>query len=59
MEPQVEEQRTTSDENETALESLPVEDWIESAERWISENRTLALVGSFAFGVFVGVMMKD
>ena len=59
METQVEEQLSAAEDKDAALESLPVEDWIESAEQWISENRTLALLGSFAFGVFVGVMMKD
>ncbi len=59
MEPQVEEKEIRSDEAKLDLDSLPLEDWIESAERWISENRTLALMGSFALGVFVGVMMKD
>ncbi len=41
------------------FDSLPLEDWIDSAEEWVRENRTLALLGSFAVGVFVGVMMRD
>jgi hypothetical protein len=59
MESQVEEQKASAEAEDLDFGSLPIEDWIESAERWITENRTLALVGSFALGVFVGVMMKD
>ncbi len=59
MESQVEEQKASAEKEDLDFESFPIEDWIESAERWITENRTLALVGSFALGVFVGVMMKD
>ncbi len=59
MESQVEEQQAATENEDPDVETFPIEDWIESAERWITENRTLALVGSFALGVFVGVMMKD
>lgn len=59
MEPQVEEQKETLEQKDLDFESFPIEDWIDSAEKWITDNRTLALVGSFALGVFVGVMMKD
>lgn len=41
------------------FDSLPLEDWIDAAEDWVRENRTLALVGSFALGVFIGVMLRD
>lgn len=59
MEPQVEEKQARPETTDADLESLPLEDWLESAETWIRDNRTLALIGSFALGVFVGVMMKD
>jgi hypothetical protein len=26
---------------------------------WIKENQTLAMLGAFAIGVFVGVLMRD
>ena len=30
-----------------------------AARSWIEENQTLAMLGAFALGVFVGVMMRD
>lgn len=59
METQVKEQQANSEAPDIEFGSLPIEDWVESAEQWITDNRTLALVGSFALGVFIGVMMKD
>jgi hypothetical protein len=59
METQVKEQQANSEAPDIEFANLPIEDWVESAERWITDNRALALVGSFALGVFIGVMMKD
>ena len=30
-----------------------------AALSWVEENQTLAMLGAFALGVFVGVMMRD
>ena len=32
---------------------------MEAALSWVEENQTLAMLGAFALGVFVGVMMRD
>ncbi len=37
---------------------LPVPEWPEVLD-WVRENQTLAMLGAFAVGVFVGVMMRD
>ncbi len=41
------------------LENLPFEEWVDAAEAWIKDNRMLAMLGAFAAGVFVGVMLRD
>ena len=41
------------------FDNLPIDDWIESAETWVRDNRSLAMLGSFALGVFIGVMLRD
>lgn len=30
----------------------------QTARQWIAENQTLAVLAGFAFGVFIGVMMR-
>lgn len=32
---------------------------VETAKEWVRENQTVAMIGAFAFGAFVGAMMRD
>jgi len=32
---------------------------LEAVLNWVNENQTLAMLGAFALGVFVGVLMRD
>ncbi len=32
---------------------------INAALTWVEQNQTLAMLGAFALGVFVGVLMRD
>lgn len=32
---------------------------MDAALEWVEQNQTLAMLGAFALGVFVGVMMRD
>ena len=32
---------------------------MEAATDWVEKNQTLAMLGAFALGVFVGVLMRD
>ncbi len=60
MEPGVAEKHVDGVETpDIDFDNLPIDDWLETAEEWVRDNRTLALVGSFAVGVFIGVMLRD
>lgn len=40
-------------------EPLDPADVIASALEWVEKNQTLAMLGAFAVGVFVGVLLRD
>ena len=57
-----EEETPGSDHTDEAAEQSPPQNAasaVRSAVGWIEENPTLALVGAFALGVFVGVLLRD
>ena len=60
-EPQVENRdQTNGVRRDEALPGPPdPEAMMEAALDWVEQNQTLAILGAFAFGVFIGVMMRE
>ncbi len=46
-------------------EAAPGEEWEQArlalavAKDWVQQHQTAAMLGAFAFGAFIGVMMRD
>jgi hypothetical protein len=49
-----------SDTPESEMQrSIDPMELLERVDQWVAANRTLALLGSFAIGVFLGVLIRD
>ena len=57
----LEEHEETNNVRREAAPSRPPdpEAIVETAIAWVEENQTLAVLGAFALGVFIGTMIRD
>ena len=46
-------------QDEAVAPSPDPEAMMEAALAWVEENQTLAMLGAFALGVFIGTLMRD
>lgn len=48
----------SSDAHEATMDEAELNILLEQAEDWIRENQTVAMLGGFGLGVFIGVLLR-